>query len=296
MVAADLSISQPLRPRARLAHRLASHRLFVIGAVLLALLVLAALLADVLASVSPNQIRFRLRFLSPGEQAWLGADNYGRDIFSRVLHGARLSLLIAASVAAVTAVAGATLGLLAGYVRWLDEPLMRIADALMAFPVVLLAIAIAAAIGPSFGGAIIALSVVYSPRVARVARASVLTIRELEYVQAARACGAGDMRIVLTHILPNSLAPLIVQVSFIFAYAILAEAMLSFLGVGPPPPTPTLGNMIAEGKDFLRTAPWMAFFPGLTILLIALGANFVGDGLRDALDPRMSNPEMRGGS
>jgi peptide/nickel transport system permease protein len=137
--------------------------------------------------------------------------------------------------------------------------------------------------------------VVYAPRVARVARASVLTIRELEYVQAARACGAGDVRIVLTHILPNSLAPLIVQVSFIFAYAILAEAMLSFLGVGPPPPTPTLGNMIAEGKDFLRTAPWMAFFPGLTILLIALGANFVGDGLRDALDPRMGNPELRGG-
>jgi peptide/nickel transport system permease protein len=212
-----------------------------------------------------------------------------------VLHGARLSLLIASSVAAVTTVAGATLDLLAGYVRWLDEPLMRVADALMAFPVVLLAIALAAAIGPSIGGAIIALSVVYAPRVARVARASVLTIRELEYVQAARACGAGDVRIVLTHILPNSLAPLIVQVSFIFAYAILAEAMLSFLGVGPPPPTPTLGNMIAEGKDFLRTAPWMAFFPGLTILLIALGANFVGDGLRDALDPRMGNPELRGG-
>jgi peptide/nickel transport system permease protein len=294
MSVADMVVPRPPRIRSRLVRRLAGHRLFVTGTILLALVVLAALLADVIAAVPADRIQFRLRFVAPGERAWLGTDNYGRDVFSRVLHGARLSLLIATSVAVVTAIVGTAVGLLAGYVRWLDEPLMRVADALMAFPVVLLAIALAAALGPSIGSAIIALSIVYSPRMARVARAAVLVIRELDYVQAARACGAGDLRIMLTHVLPNCLTPLIVQISFIFAYAILAEAILSFLGVGPPPPAPTLGNMIAEGKDLLRTAPWIALFPGLTILLIALGANFVGDGLRDALDPRVNDPEMRG--
>ncbi len=280
--------------RSGLLRRLGRHRLFVFGGVLLGIVFAAAVLADVIAALPPDRIQFRLRFAPPSARAWLGTDNYGRDIFSRVLHGGRISLLIAATVAAVTAVVGTITGFLAGYFRWLDEPLMRAMDALMAFPAVLLAIAVATALGPSVGSAIIALSIVYSPRTARIVRASVLVIRELDYVEAARACGAGDLRILMTHVLPNSLTPLIVQISFIFAYAILAEAILSFLGVGPPPPTPTWGNMIAEGKDFLREAPWIAIFPGLAILLTALGANFLGDGLRDALDPRIVDQEARG--
>lgn len=270
----------------RLLSRLSRHRMFVAGAVLLGAMLLAALLADVIAVLPPDRMQFRLRFHAPGSLAWLGTDNYGRDVCSRVLHGARLSLLIATTVAAATAAGGTAIGLVAGYFRRLDGVLMRVMDALMAFPAVLLAIAVAAALGPSIGSAIIALSIVYTPRTVRVVRACVLVIRELEYVEAAVVCGAGHVRIICKHILPNSLTSLIVQTSFVFAYAILAEAILSFLGVGPPPPIPTWGNMIAEGKDFMHDAPWIALFPGLAILVTAMAANFIGDGLRDALDPR----------
>jgi peptide/nickel transport system permease protein len=274
--------------------RLSRHRLFATGALLLGAMLAAALLADVIAILPPDRMQFRLRFQPPGRLAWLGTDNYGRDVWSRVLHGAQLSLLIATTVAATTATVGTAIGLLAGYFRRLDGLLMRVMDALMAFPAVLLAIAVAAALGPSIGSAIIALSVVYTPRTVRVVRASVLVIRELDYVQAAVVCGAGDARIICKHVLPNSLTPLIVQTSFVFAYAILAESILSFLGVGPPPPTPTWGNMIAEGKDFMHDAWWIALFPGLAILTTAMAANFIGDGLRDALDPRTPIEPARG--
>jgi peptide/nickel transport system permease protein len=160
-------------------------------------------------------------------------------------------------------------------------------DALMAFPTVLLAIGITAALGPSAANAVIALTAVYTPRTARIVRASVLVLRELDYVQAARASGARHARILFRHILPNSLGPLIVQLTFIFAYAVLAEAILSFLGMGPQPPTPTWGNIIAEGRQYMREAPWISLFPGVAIALTVLGLNLLGDGLRDALDPRM---------
>jgi len=286
----------PVRGSTRdgLLARLSQHRLFVVGAVLLSAMVLAALLADFITALPPDRMQFRLRFQGPGRLAWLGTDNYGRDVWSRVLHGAQLSLLIATTVSAATAIGGTAIGLLAGYFRRLDDLLMRLMDALMAFPAVLLAIAVAAALGPSIGSAIIALSVVYTPRTVRVVRACVLVIRELDYVQAALVCGAGDLRIICKHVLPNSLTPLIVQTSFVFAYAILAEAILSFLGVGPPPPTPTWGNMIAEGKDFMHEAWWIALFPGLAILMTAMAANFMGDGLRDALDPRTPLEPARG--
>jgi peptide/nickel transport system permease protein len=184
-------------------------------------------------------------------------------------------------------VAGTILGALAGYFRRVDAWLVSVMDALMAFPTVLLAIGITAALGPSAANAIIALTAVYTPRTARIVRASVLVLREMDYVQAAQASGAGHGRVLTRHILPNSLAPLIVQLTFIFAYAVLAEAILSFLGMGPQPPTPTWGNIIAEGRNYMREATWIALFPGIAIALTVLGLNLLGDGLRDALDPRM---------
>jgi peptide/nickel transport system permease protein len=190
-------------------------------------------------------------------------------------------------VVALTAVAGTLAGAAAGYFRRVDNLLMRVMDALMAFPAVLLAIGIATALGPSSANAVIALAAVYTPRTARIVRASVLVIRELEYVQAAVASGARHGRILLRHVLPNCLAPLIVQLTFTFAYAILTEAILSVLGLGAQPPTPTWGNVIAEGRNYLREAPWITLFPGLAIATTVLGLNLLGDGLRDALDPRM---------
>ncbi|WP_439576471.1 ABC transporter permease [Elioraea sp.] len=279
----------PLAPPRRLPtlRRLFRHRLFVIGFVLFGTMVVLALGAEVFAPFAPERMQFRMRFRPPGEGFLLGTDNFGRDILSRLVFGARLSLGIGFAVVIVTGVFGTVIGLAAGYFRRLDEPLMRAMDALMAFPAVMLALAIAAALGPSAVNAVIALSVVYIPRTARIVRASVLVVREMEYVQAALAFGGRHLWILWRHVLPNSLAPLIVQLTFIFAYAVLAESILSFLGVGPPPPTPTWGNMIAEGKDYIREAWWIAMWPGLAICLTVLGLNLLGDGLRDVLDPRL---------
>jgi peptide/nickel transport system permease protein len=206
-----------------------------------------------------------------------------------VLHGARLSLLFGVVVAAFAVLAGGLLGALAGFSRRLDNPIMRAMDALMAFPAIFLAIGIAAALGPSLLNGIIALAVVYAPPTARIVRASVLVARELDYVEAARASGVAPGRILFRHILPNCVAPVIVQVTFVFAYAVLAEAILSFLGLGPQPPTPTWGNIIAEGREYIREAPWICLFPGLMLAVTVLGLNLLGDGLRDALDPRLSS-------
>jgi peptide/nickel transport system permease protein len=267
--------------------RLFRHRLFVTGIVLFGAMLALALLANWIAPMSPERMQFRARFRLPGDGFLFGTDNFGRDIFSRFVFGARASIGIGFAVVVTTGAIGSAFGLIAGYFRRIDEVLMRAMDALMAFPPVMLALAIAAALGPSAGNAVIALSVVYIPRTARILRATVLIVRELDYVEAARAFGARDGWIVLRHILPNSLAPLIVQLTFIFAYAVLSEAILSFLGVGPPPPAPTWGNMIAEGKDFIREAWWIPMFPGVGIALTVLGLNLLGDGLRDVLDPRL---------
>ncbi|MEI7570203.1 MAG: ABC transporter permease [Alcaligenaceae bacterium] len=274
-------------PPTPLWRQLLRHRLFMTGATILLLMILLAIFADLIELRSPEKMQVRLRFKSPDWPYPLGTDNYGRDIYSRLVHGARLSLSIGFAVALVTGIVGTAIGVAAGYFRRLDGPLMRLMDALMAFPAILLAIAIAAALGPSAMNAVIALSVVYTPRTARIVRATVLVVRETDYVQAAKACGARDRWIIWRHVLPNSMAPLIVQLTFIFAYAILAESILSFLGVGPPPPTPTWGNMIAEGKDYLREASYICFFPGLAVALTCLGLNLLGDGLRDVLDPRL---------
>ena len=283
---ADVVEPVPERPPT-LGRRLLGHRLFMTGAVIVGTLFALALLADLIQILPPEKMQVRLRFRTPDVPYPLGTDNYGRDIWSRLVHGARLSLAIGFAVAVVTGIAGTLIGVLAGYFRRLDGPLMRLMDALMAFPAILLAIAIAAALGPSALNAVIALSAVYTPRTARIVRSTVLVVREMDYVQAAKACGARDLWIVWRHVLPNSMAPLLVQLTFIFAYAILAEAILSFLGVGPPPPTPTWGNMIAEGKDYLREAPHLCLFPGIAVALVCLGLNLLGDGLRDVLDPRL---------
>jgi peptide/nickel transport system permease protein len=270
-----------------LLRRLLRHRLFVTGAILFGIVLAMALFADLLATAAPEKMNVRARFRTPEWQFLLGTDNYGRDIWSRLVYGARLSLGIGFAVVVFTGLAGTLIGLLAGYFKRLDGPLMRFMDALMAFPAILLAIAIAAALGPSAINAVIALSAVYTPRTARIVRGTVLVVREGDYVQAAIASGARHGWIIWRHILPNSLAPLIVQLTFIFAYAVLAESILSFLGVGPPPPTPTWGNMIAEGQAYLREAPLIALFPGLAIAITAMGLNLLGDGLRDVLDPRL---------
>jgi len=267
--------------------RLLRHKAFLIGFALFGLVVMVALFADLITSADPVRISIRNRFKPPSWEHPFGTDNLGRSQLARVMHGARLSLMIGLAVVILNGVFGVLLGAASGYFRRLDNILMRTTDALMAFPAVLLAIAIAAALGASSLTAAIALSVVYIPRTARIVRASVLVVRELEFVQAAKAMGASHVRILLKHILPNCLAPLIVQLTFIFAYAVLSEAVLSFLGLGAAPPSPTWGNIIAEGRQYMREAAWITLIPGLALAVTVVGLNLLGDGLRDVLDPRL---------
>jgi peptide/nickel transport system permease protein len=283
------SISGSLAPRRRflLLRRLTGHRSFQIGLVLVALLTLVAIFAPVITGVDPSSMKVRFRFKPPSEAFPFGTDNFGRDIFTRVLYGARVSLWIGLAVAAMSGLFGAVIGILAAQFRRVDAILMRVMDALMSFPAILLALGVTAALGPRMESVIIALTVAYVPAGVRIVRASALVVRELDYVEAARIAGASNIRIMVRHILPNSISPLIVHVTFVFAYAILAEAALSFLGVGVQPPTPSWGNIIAEGRDYATEAWWVMLFPGLGISLAALGLNLLGDGLRDILDPRL---------
>lgn len=281
------ALDVPPPDRGETLRRFLSNRSFVIGAVLFFTVVVIALLAGFIAPFDPLKNNFRYRLGAPNATHWLGTDNFGRDILSRVLHGSRVSLLIGLLVVVFTGFFGTLIGAISGYVRRLDNAIMRVMDGFMAFPPILLAIAIGAVLGPSLLNAVIALTVAYTPRTARIVRASVLVVRESEYVEAARALGAGHARILFRHILANSLAPLLVQLTFIFALAILAEAVLSFIGVGPPPPTPTFGNIIADGRNYIAEAPWISIWPGIAIMMTVLGLNLMGDGLRDVLDPRL---------
>jgi peptide/nickel transport system permease protein len=286
----DLAEAIPRRhhhPAWATLRRLLHHRLFLTGLVLFGIVLLAALLAPWIAPVDPNRLAMRFRFLPPSPEHLFGTDNFGRSLWSRVIWGARLSMIIGSAVVAINAVFGTLIGAAAGYYRVLDNVVMRINDALMAFPAVLLAIGVTAVLGPSVNDVIIALGIVYTPRTARIVRASVIVLREMDYVQAARAAGAGDLRILRKHILPNAMAPLIVQLSFLFAYAVLTEATLSFLGVGAVPPTPTWGNIMAEGRQYMVDAPWIITIPGAALMITVLGLNMLGDGLRDVLDPRL---------
>lgn len=257
------------------------------GGLLVALVALTALTAPLLAPYDPLQVEAVRRLQPPSRAHVFGTDDFGRDIFSRVLYGARLSIWVGGMTVLIASAAGIVIGLMAGYFSRLDNPMMRVMDGFMAFPSVILAIAIMAALGPRVLNVIVALAVVQTPRVARVVRGVVLQIREFDFVEAARALGTDDHRIILRHILPNCLSPLIVQTTFIFAYAVLTEASLSFLGVGAPPEMPSWGNILSEGRVYLRRAPWIALFPGLAIMATVLGSNLMGDGLRDELDPRL---------
>lgn len=267
--------------------RLARNPLAFASLVALVLILGAALLAPWIAPYSPERMDILHRLAPPSAAHWLGTDDFGRDEFSRVLFGARLSVITGMLVVLFSVVLGTAMGLLSGIAPALDGLLMRFADALMAFPDILLAIALMAALGPSLLDVVLALGIVYTPRVARLVRGAVLVLRQLNFVEAAEAMGASDARIVRVHLLPNLVSPLLVQATFIFAAAVLTEAALSFLGAGIPPPTPSWGNMIAGAQQYLDRASWLIFAPGVAILLTVLALQIVGDALRDAFDPKL---------
>jgi peptide/nickel transport system permease protein len=251
-------------------------------------LILIAIFAPLVAPYDPEAISGANKVQSPTLQHPFGTDNFGRDIFSRVLYGARISIYVGLMTVGISISAGVPLGLVAGYYGGLvDEVVMRIMDAMMSFPPILLALVIMAALGPNLTNVLLALGFVYTPYLARVTRSSTLETVNKEYVQAAEARGEGDLFILFKEVMPNTLAPVIVQASISFAFAILAEAALSFLGMGTQPPTPSWGLMINEGRGYLTDAPWMAVFPGIAIGITVLGLNMFGDALRDILDPKV---------
>jgi peptide/nickel transport system permease protein len=272
--------------RTRWVAALFRRRITLVGAALMLGMVAVAALTPFVAG-DPGRMDVAARLSAPSRVYWFGTDDVGRDVFSRVLYGAQLSLLVGAAVVIFSFVVGVLCGVLAGYYRRLDNPVMRVMDGLMAFPAIVLAIALMASLGPSVLNVIVAIGVVYSPRVARVVRGSVLVVRETSYVEAARALGASDVTLMGRHILPNCLSPVIVQGSFVFAAAVLTEAALSFLGVGVPPYVPSWGVILAEGRLYIQQAPWLVLYPGAAIMLAVLGLNLFGDGLRDLLDPKI---------
>jgi len=263
------------------------HPTIVIGAVLLMLITLAALFAPMIAR-DPIAFEPINRLKGPTAEFWLGTDSLGRDVYARVVYGARISLLVGLSVAAIAIVSGSLVGLLAGYFGRIDAVVMRLMDGIMAIPSILLAIALVALLGSSVNVVIIAISIPEVPRVTRLVRAVVLSVRDLPFVEAARSNGTRVGKLLRRHILPSTVAPLIVQATYICASAILTEAGLSFLGAGTPPEIPTWGNMIASSRLYLQIAPWTIFAPGICLALVVLAVNLVGDGLRDRLDPRIS--------
>ena len=271
----------------RLTRLLVRNKGISIGGTLLVVVMGMALLAPWLSRLDPMALNPRGRLAPPGQVHLFGTDNLGRDVFSRTVWGARLSLQIGVLVATLTALSGTCVGLIAGYFRRLDTPLMRVMDGLMAFPGIVLAIALMSALGPSTFNVITALTMVYTPHLARVLRSLALSLREMQFVEAAHAQGMSHQRVLVRHILPGCLSPLIVQGTFLFAEAVLGEASLSFLGAGTPPYIPSWGNMLGEARAYLREAPWTMLFPGLSLTVTVLALNLVGDGIRDVLDPRL---------
>ena len=260
--------------------------LFSLG--LLIVMLLLALFANWVSSADPNSMRIAHRLRAPGAGHWFGTDEFGRDLFARVVHGGRVSLTVGFCTGLIACVFGITLGVLAGFFGKLDATISKLLEAMMAFPDILLAIALVSVLGPSLWNVIAALGITYTPRIARVVRASTLVIRELPFVEAARALGVSTPRILLRHVLRNLISPILVQSTFIFASAILAESGLSFLGVGISPDIPTWGTIIATGQQYTREALWIMLFPGLAIVITVFSLQMVGDALRDFMDPRMA--------
>lgn len=287
MSTTSLTINEHLKPALQAAKRLFSRKIVLLAALALLGIVCVALVFPWVSDADPNSITVTNRLKSPSGSHWAGTDELGRDVMLRIVHGARYSLLIGAVTAAGAVILGTLMGMVAGFFRKFDAPLMRLVDAMMSFPDILLGIALVSILGVSLWNVMLALVIVYTPRVARVVRAATLVIRELLFVDAARALGVRTYRILWSHILPNLMSPILVQLTFIFAYAILAEAGLSFLGVGVPPDIPTWGTMIAGSLESSDKAMWTILFPGFAIVLTALSLQLLGDGVRDMLDPKL---------
>ncbi len=260
----------------------------MLGLGVLAVLIVAALFAPWLAPADPLAVATTAQLLPPGPGHWAGTDLFGRDILSRLLYGGRVSLAVGVLAVLIAALPGTVLGLLAGYYgRWVDGAIMRLMDMLLAFPSMLLALAIVATLGPGLLNVMVAVGIAGIPNYTRLVRGSVLAVRKRWYIRAARAVGCRDSRIILRHVLPNVFAPIVVLATLDVAWAILNASSLSFLGLGAQPPTPEWGAMLSEGRGYLRQAPWITAAPGLLIMLTVLSINLLGDGLRDALDPRL---------
>lgn len=275
--------------RNRAIRRFMANPLSILGLALVVIFVLIAIFASQLAPHSPVSANFLAVRQAPSAAHLLGTDDIGRDVLSRVLYGARVSLMAGAISVLIALVLGVPLGLISGYYGGrLDELIMRFTDALLAFPFLILAVAFTAILGPSLLNAMIAIGIASAPTFIRLTRGQVLAVRAEDYVQSARALGADDLRILTRHVLPNSIAPILVQATLTVAGAIIAESSLSFLGLGVQPPTPSWGGMLNTAQGFIVQAPWMAIWPGLSIFVTVLAFNLFGDGLRDALDPRES--------
>ena len=265
--------------------RFFANKLAVVGLAIIIFLTLLSILGPLVISHDPYGMKVDDRLDAPSSIHLLGTDDFGRDLLSRIIYGAQVSMGVGFAVAAIASIVGMAVGLYASYYRVLDNVLMRICDGIMAFPAILLAIALMAALGASTNNVILSLSIVYIPYIARVVRSAALVVREETYIEAMKAQGASSWRIIWLHIAPNTLSPLIVQATFIFANAIIVEAALSFLGAGVPAPDPSWGNILYDGKKVIFTAWWMVVYPGICIVLSVLGLNLFGDGLRDLLDP-----------
>lgn len=280
------AVAPPVSYWLQVLKRLARNKTAMLGAVILFLFTIGCVGAPLIAPYPIEEMNFKDRLLGPSPAHLLGTDDFGRDIFSRLLYGGRISLLTGLITVTIASVIGVTLGIIAGYYRKVEIYIMQVMDILLALPALLLAIAIIAVLGPGLSNAMIAIVIAVIPSYVRVVRASVLSIREKEYIEAVRALGKSDLIILTKHILPNILSPIIVLMTLQFGSSILAAAALSFLGLGAQPPIPEWGAMVYVGKSFLGQAWWMSIFPGLAIMLVVLGFNLLGDGLRDALDPK----------
>ncbi|WP_425331160.1 ABC transporter permease [Jeotgalibacillus proteolyticus] len=264
------------------------NKIAVVGLSIVTFFILLAIFAPWIAPEGINEQKLPERLQAPSSEYWFGTDDFGRDVFSRVIHGARISLWVGFLAVVGSSIAGSALGIIAGYYgRWIDAVISRLFDIMLAFPSILLAIAVVSILGPSLQNALIAIAIINIPIFGRLIRSRVLSVKEEEYIMAARAIGMSDGRILFSHVLPNSITPIIVQGSLAIATAIIEAAALGFLGLGAQKPTPEWGAMLSASRDYLVQAPWTLFFPGLAIMLVVLGFNLLGDGLRDALDPKM---------